>query len=370
MQPAHFPTTIDALNPEWTTGALSSAGVLNDAVVASLQAVPVGEQGQTSEVLRLNLSYEGGDGTEPNTLIAKLPSPLDSVRAVQRALGSYSREVCFYRDLGGESGIALPRCYVAELDEASGDFILLLEDMSPSRTGDLWRSNPSDVAQATEALAGMHARWWCDPTLRSHGWLPQHDDRQFHGMLGAAYKGALPVALEKYPEHFTGYLRDVAHLLAAHWDSWIGYRPADPFTLVHNDFHPKQIFFPGPDGGRFAVFDWQNVVSGRPTFDLSRLLLKGLRPADLRERKDELLERYHTGLVQSGVEVEFDAIAAEWRGSLLHTLAYTAFVLARTDVNELERAASERNVDFRQRLVDDLAESLEDNEVHEVLNKG
>ena len=363
-----FPTDAGGLTPTWINAVLGDSKALGGCRVDTVDATPIGEQGQTSQVLRLALSYDASGDAGPKTMIAKLPSPSAAVRAVQSQLGSYAREVCFYRAFGDDSGISVPECYAAELDPETGGFLLLLEDMSECRVGDIWTSSLADVRRATAALAKMHARWWCDPTLRSYEWLPQHNDPDFAQLLGGAYKGSLPIALEKYPTHLVGYIRDVGLRLADRWDAWIAHREGDPFTLIHNDFHPKQLFFPGSRGGRFAVFDWQSVVSGPPTFDLSRLLLKGLNPSELRAHRDELLLDYHAGLVQGGANIEVDDVAAAFRSSLLHTLAYTVFVLARTDVEELDSAASARGVDYRDRLIRDLAESLEDNRVDEALS--
>jgi len=367
MKQTHFPTTTEGMTPDWATETLKTGGTINNECVTELHISPIGEQGQTSQVLRLNLSYDSPSDNLPSSIIAKVASSHPEVRAAQQALGSYSREIFFYQDFGTDAGISIPYCFGANIDLESGDFLLLIEDMSQCRVGDLWSSKITDIHQATEAMAHMHAKWWCDSTLREYKWLPQHDDQGFYQLLGNAYQSALPIALQKYPDHFAGYLQSLALKLSDNFESWIRYEPGAPFTLVHNDFHPKQLFFPTALGGRFAVFDWQNVIAGRPTFDLSRLLLKGLRPAELRAHKDELLKLYTSILKDSGINISLETVTAEWRSSLLHTLAYTVFVLARTDVKELNTAASTQGVDYRERLISDLAESLADYHVHDTL---
>ena len=362
-----IPSSVAEITPDWATEVLRASGVLVDGRVAAVRSTPLGEQGQTSEVHRVELTYEGDAGDAPTSVIAKVPPPNPQVRAVQQSLGAYYREVGFYRDLGSHAGIAVPASYFAEMNPDNGDFLLLLEDMAECRVGELWESDIADVREVTDAIAKMHARWWNSEELRAFAWLPQHDDARYHEMLGAAVKMSLPATLERYPDEFGGYLGELAQRLVDGWTEWSTFEADDPFTLIHADLHPKQIFFAGETGGRFAVFDWQSVVSGRPTFDLARLLLKGLRPAELRAHRDELLERYHAGLVAEGVDISLEAVRDEWRRSLLQTLAYTVFVLAQTNVEALEVAASARGVDYRERLITDLAESLRDNDVHEVL---
>ena len=315
-------------------------------------------------------SFEGDLGSAPSSLVAKVAPPYEEIRQQMHALGLYEREVRFYQNFGEGSGISVPQCYFADVNVETGDFLLLLEDLSACREGDFWESNIEDVQQAIDGLAGMHARWWCSPKLREEAsWLRQHDDVDYNQtLLGAVLRGVLPQVEAKFSEHFDGYLRDVGRKLADRWESFVAYREGEAFSLVHGDFHPKQLFFASERGGRFAVFDWQSVCAGPPAWDLSRILLMGLRPDAMREHLPDLLQRYRQGLLREGVEYPQETLELEVRKGLLMTLFITAFATATSDMSILEDAATSRGVDCMDRVFGDLSRALQDNRVHELLD--
>ncbi|MDH5673173.1 MAG: ecdysteroid 22-kinase family protein [Myxococcales bacterium] len=367
--PGDFPKTIDAIGVEWLTEALHAAGALPEhGAVVELSSEPVGEQGQTGEVAKLTLRYEGERGQAPLSLVAKVPPPFEQIRQQMHAMGLYQREVRFYQDIGDEAGISVPHCYFAGIDDDSGDFLLLLEDMSACREGDFWLGSLEDTRTAVDALAGMHARWWNSPKLVEFPWLVQHDDADYNvTMLGAVIKGTLPVVEQRFAEHFTGYIRDAARKLEENWASLTTWQPEWPFTLTHNDYHPKQFFFPTEAGGRFAVFDWQSVASSAPTNDLARILIYGLRPDALREHRAELLARYRRGLSERGVNYDAKQLEYDCRKSMLFSLFIMIFACATSDVSILEEAARKRGMNYLDRVFTDLGQNLEDNRVLEVL---
>ena len=53
----------------------------------------------------------------------------------------------------------ITQCFYAEIDKESGDYLLLMEDMSKCRVGDL-SGKLEDVEVAIENLASFHAGWW------------------------------------------------------------------------------------------------------------------------------------------------------------------------------------------------------------------
>ena len=46
-------------------------------------------------------------------------------------LSNYAREVFFYADLSRTVDIQAPRCFAAEFDPDTHDFVLLMEDLAP-----------------------------------------------------------------------------------------------------------------------------------------------------------------------------------------------------------------------------------------------
>src|SRR4029078_3010792 len=49
---------------------------------------------------------------------------------------SGTREISFYKELGGDHGIRIPKCYDASLDGANRRAVLILEDLEAAEQGD------------------------------------------------------------------------------------------------------------------------------------------------------------------------------------------------------------------------------------------
>ena len=146
-----LPVVIEEITAEWLSAALGGS-------VVSFTAEPVGT-GQIGTCYRLTLT---GDGV-PERLIAKLPAIDPAAR--EMLANTYYGEVRFYRDMAPTVSIRRPACYFAE-HEDHGVFVLLLEDLAPSRQGDQLAG--CTVEQARDAvvnLAGLHGPRWCDPAL-------------------------------------------------------------------------------------------------------------------------------------------------------------------------------------------------------------
>ncbi|RRC07793.1 hypothetical protein EIA17_25600, partial [Escherichia coli] len=78
----------------------------------------------------------------------------------------YIREVAFYRELAATVAIHTPRPILAEIDPATDDFTLILEDLAPARPGDqLAGCAIEDCLTAMREAAALHAPRWNDPTL-------------------------------------------------------------------------------------------------------------------------------------------------------------------------------------------------------------
>lgn len=362
-----FPVSVDGLSPEFLTAVLQVEGSLRHGRVTRVTARPISEPGQTSTVAHLSLDYSEPSPDTPRTLVAKMAPPPGALRQSGMALRLYEREARFYQELGLDPGIPVPRCYYADADPQTGDFLLLLEDLSTCRSGDPWISALADVTTAIDALAPFHAKWWQAPRLRELTWMRQPDDTSFIAIMRGIFLKSLPVVQHRWPQHMNGYLGHVAARLAERWEAYLQMAPGDPWTLIHTDYHPKQMFFPTGQGGRFVVFDWQSPAVGRAEADLSRILLTGLREVDLARHQTALLERYHVTLEGCGVRYAYEELDLRTRRAMLTTLFINIYALATTDVSILETAAAQRGVSFAARFFDDFSASLERNRVAELI---
>src|SRR5437660_9138061 len=84
--------TAEDLDPAWLAGALGTGPV------ASFSVREIGT-GQMSESHRISLTYEGPEPPGPARIVIKLAASDPTSRATGVGLGSYAREVRFYREL-------------------------------------------------------------------------------------------------------------------------------------------------------------------------------------------------------------------------------------------------------------------------------
>jgi hypothetical protein len=250
-------------------------------------------------VVRILLRYESAAGDDPRSLIAKLPmaetAQFSGYRAVQerdparmqRYYERAVREVRFYREVGAAFA---PRMYYADSDDASRRVVLLLEDVSGGRQGDVLRGcSVNDAAHVIEELAAFHVRWWGERA-------PTRDFPRFSGDLGARqelydhqiepflaqYGAALPVGARTIIAGLRSRLAAVAEALYG-----------GPQTLIHSDLHlDNMIFDPPADERSVVVLDWQTVSVGPPGSDVAFFLYDSLAVEDRRAAETMLLDDY------------------------------------------------------------------------------
>ena len=124
----------------------------------------VGEEfGFTGLVGRVRLRFEGADGNPPASVVVKLPSARDDV-----SFERHVRELRFYRELDVPFA---PRLYYGAADDEQRRSILLLEDLSAGRQGDVLQGcSVDDAARVLAAVAPFHARWWAEAVANE--WIP------------------------------------------------------------------------------------------------------------------------------------------------------------------------------------------------------
>lgn len=307
MASGAIPGSADQLSDEWLTSKLREGGVLRQAHVTTHKVELAETQGASAVVARVQLQYDLREPGAPRSLIAKFASPYEPIRALMHVLGGYLREVAFYRHFGADPGIPTPHCFHAEIDPASGVFVLLLEDMSASRVADLASLSVEDTELAVRHLAAFHAKWWSHPRLRDLTFLRYPggpDDEIFLAQGRAALAAALPVVAERFGSAFPRTLVILAERVLTNLDGTADARRQvieDGVTLVHGDFHPGQLFYPSERGGRFAVFDWQTVSAGCGGDDLARIVVSGLTTEQREASEMRLVELYHSLLLEHGV---------------------------------------------------------------------
>jgi hypothetical protein len=353
MRRLRVPETPDELTPAWLTAALAETGVLCHGAVAAAEWEHVGEEyGFTGLVAHVRLQYEGAEGDVPRSLIAKLPmaqgNSVSGYRALQErdpALARRYYERCvreerFYRKIRATFA---PTLYYSAVDDVRRSVVLLLEDLTAGRQGDVLDGcSTEDAALVIEEIAPFHARWWGEraPVHAFPRGGGDHDERQ------ERYAGQADLFLERYGDALPAAVQSVIDRLRSRLAGVRAELGAGAKTLIHADLHLDNVMFDARGDGRSAlVLDWQTASVGSPAWDVALFLFGSLSVDDRRAAEDALLDRYATLIAEHGVrDYGVDDLRRDCRLALLAVLAGTVGWLTSIDANELsdrERALQE-----------------------------
>lgn len=304
-----FPATPAQLTAGWLTDVLRASGAVGPSAITDFTWSLVAGQGAAGVVGRASLVYEVPEPAAPASVVIKFASSHAPIRTLMHRFGLYRAEVEFYRQLSADAGVPTPRCYHADIDNQSGHFVLVLEDMKDSRPGDPLQSSIADVELAIDHIAAFHARWWKHPRLREFDWLIYPEGPAFEARVAGlkmAFAGAVGAVRQRLGSQFPPVLSEACDRIIGGWTAFMASRMPVAPTLVHRDFHAQQLFFPSDRGGRFAVYDWQTVTIGCGADDVGRIMAMGLQSADRAANEHKLIDRYYAGLLQHGV-VDYSA---------------------------------------------------------------
>jgi hypothetical protein len=364
-----IPSGPENLTNRWLTDALRGSGAVSTAAVSDHSWTALERQGAAGVVVRVALEYDAPQPQAPATVVAKFASPYEPIRTLFNKFGGYRNEVEFYRQFGSDAGIPVPHCIYADIDPASGVFVLLLEDMRDSRVGDPLAPSVEDTELAIRYLAPFHAKWWGSERLREFEWL------RYPGSPGssaqvAQRRGSLANSLtavqQRFGEEFPSILATAGERLLANWDKVAEERLTARLTLVHRDFHSGQMFFPSDRGGRFVVFDWQTVGVGHGADDLARIVAMGLTVSQREAHDRRLIELYHSELLNHGVVgYELEQCVKDFRLGLTSSLITNVVAAATIDLELIRKAEAEMGVSLTDALFGRLAAAFE---AHDVLS--
>ena len=341
-----LPTTLNAVTPEWLTGALRGSGALPSGNVETVDHEIIGAGiGFIGTVARLTPKYTGGAG--PETIIAKVPSEDPGSRMVGVAFGLYEREVRFYEDLAGNCGMRAPKPYFAHYDATNGQSLILLQDLRDGRFGDQVAGSTLPEAElAIDAIGTFHARWWDSPELANYPWVTSGIEtiRQPIQMM---YEGVWRIAIDRFGHLFPQYVKDLIPDFGRRTMAALDQMAVGPETLCHGDYRPDNLFF-GPAGSPDAlvVCDWQGPGRAPGVVDSAYFITGSLEPDDRRKHEDELLRRYHHHLMEGGVkDYSFEQLKLDYRGYFVGVIAGAVVLLGTLpEGNDRGRALIETTV--------------------------
>ncbi len=278
-----FPDDPDLVTPAWLSD------VLGVGEITALRHAAVGT-GQ----MACSHRFEFVAGTEPGSVVGKFPS----TDAATRELGAraYSREVCFYRDIGPGAGARVPACHHLDISDDAQRFVLILEDLAPAAPGNqIDGCGVDDAERAIINLARLHAATWQGRGIVDLPWLA--DDRSIP--LSDYVALALPDFTQRFEGRVAPTTLEVFTAFAEQADSWAATHPAT-VAAVHGDYRLDNLLF-HPTTGSVAAVDWQTVSLGNPGRDLAYFLGNSLETPDRRAHEQHLVDTYLRTLGEQGV---------------------------------------------------------------------
>ncbi len=289
------------MTPDWFSSVIQSAGMGQGSRVESVELEPFGDGVMTSMV-RATVRYDAFVEGAPTSLLVKFPSADEGNRQIAEVMGLYELEVLFYRDIADRlPDLAVPRCYFAEINEASGVFNLVLEDCSAvTEPGThLPTLTPAQCTAALHELSNLQAPLWDSPILSEIGWL--NDNSRTYSIFDAVPSGLQPF-LERFGDRLESehvQLFEQALPKAGEWvRSWQG-----PRVLQHGEFRSGNILLGTTDDAKpVTVIDFQTVRVGEPGVDLAYFMGGSMPAEDRRQMEKAVIRSYHEKLIESGVK--------------------------------------------------------------------
>ncbi len=264
--------------------------------------------------LNLRVALTSPDASAPASVVVKLPSLDDTSRATGIALRNYEREVKFYDAIAPTVDIRMPHCFHGEWDEASGDFVLVLEDMAPAQQGDQIAGCAVERAlDAVRELARLHGPRWDDAALADHEFLSRRNGPDDGQQLAGLWNMFLPGFLATYRSRLSEEALCLVEEFGPRIPAWIDSR-CGPNSVTHGDYRLDNLLFATPEGGpAVTAVDWQTPGHGSPVGDLSYFCGAGLVPEERHAHERDLLAAYSDALGPYGVAVDADWLWEQYR---------------------------------------------------------
>jgi Phosphotransferase enzyme family len=332
---AEITDTIDELTPAWFTSALREGGTIDQQTsVHAAECRRFGVGGQLATVIKAKLTYSGGPAG-PASVIVKQSSTDQGSRQMGAGLGMYRAEIKFYEDVSPRVDLAAPVRYWSRLEEETGRFTLVIEDLSDTAdVGDMLAGASAEQTRlALAEAARLQAPLWSDPWILEQDWLT---DRTASNMLF----GGVPQLIDPFVARFGDHLEaDQLDLIAR-----IGARSAEcvdiiwkpPFVIGHGDYRlDNMIFGRGGDAPPVCLIDWQTATAAPPGLDIAVFLATCVDVETRRAQEKELLQLWVDRLVEGGVrDFSLDDAYESYRAASLYPLVMcvaTATTLEQTE---------------------------------------
>jgi hypothetical protein len=294
---------------------------------------PIGT-GQMAESYRVSFGA-GSHGQLPPSVVVKVPSQSESSRAASRITRCYELETGFYAHVRSLVGVSTPDCLHVWFDAPNDDFVLVLEDIFDGKQGDQISGATVEQARAAiDELVQLHTPMWNSSQLDSLGWMPRHTMESSQGtrdLLRSVFSGFAT----RFSSLVSAEVLELGAQLVANIDGYDRAFPSNE-TIVHRDFRlDNLLFLESSHGTQVKVVDWQTASISSGATDLAYFIGASFTPEQRRKVEEELVHRYHDGLVRSGITLSWTEAWDQYR--LFATSGYIMAIVASMLVKQTER---------------------------------
>jgi hypothetical protein len=322
-----LPLQVEDITPSWLTSALECR--YEGVSVESLAIADV--MYGTATKVRAHPAYNsrGRELGLPDSLIVK-GGFVPEYRNLNAYI--YEYETRFFNEVRPRLRANVPDCFYGQTDRATGQSIVILEDLR-SRDVEFCRVQKTmSYAQAAaflDALACWHAQFWLSPALDDNGelgWLASQDPLP-DGEAGTYHWGQLK------PDVFASYTqlpRGAAVPKRFHDRDWMERALLDlrefdrvgPMTFLHGDVHLGNLYF--DRDGTPGFLDWQSYRRGPWAHDVTYFLISALDVGDRPKWERPLLAYYLERLAAHGVQTppSFDDALNAYRRHIVYGLFF------------------------------------------------
>ena len=283
-QRVRVPTGDSVLSSEWLNGVLEKSNVWPHGAFRVLNATRIGaEYGLSGRIHRV--VAETIRGTSISFVVKQ-----DRVEEVER-------ELLFRSESDDAVRGCVAECFGGASDRATGNGVLVLEDVYLAVQGDVLRGCTDVQAEAViRALARVHAASWRgrEDALRPGlpRWRPD-------SMEPSRWKDAIRRAQERFPGTLTSDVADGIRDLPDEVANSVERLTRGPRSWIQVDTHLDNVLW-RPDGTA-VLLDWSSAAIGPPSVDLARFLTEGVVSASEQDRLDALLSTYVEELKVRGI---------------------------------------------------------------------
>lgn len=333
---------------------------LSDALQADVQGCEVEQIAIGVGLLgRLFRAHLHGGPDVPASVVVKLPTLDTTVRTeLCEPVEFYLREVRFYNEIGNANPLRPPHSYFAAFDEATHDFVLVLEDLSRLRLADQNAGcSAADAETVIDAIASHHAHWWNNDRLASLPWLKPYTTPPWPAVICGNYEAAWPKFRERLGSELSPTMLDFGERFPSLLPWFIEEFTRPPHTFLHGDLRLDQLFFAvGADDSPVTAVDWQLTSKGRGAYDVGYFLSQSLAVDTRRSCEDQLIERYAERLAEHGIDYPREQLRRDYRLTTAWCFGYPVIGVGRIDI------ANDRQLELLRVMVDRSVTAIEDHD--------